>query len=47
MEKQDYMNKASNIIEQPTYRSLPADPTFKHKAKLINILKRIKKNEAS
>ena len=32
MDKQDYMEKAKNLLEHPTYRSFPADPTSKHKA---------------
>ena len=43
MDKQDYMNSAKNLLEQPAYRPLPADPSNKYRAKLINILKRLKK----
>ena len=43
MDKQGYMDKAKNLLEQPTSRSLPADPTNKYGAKLIKILKWIKK----
>ena len=42
MDKQEYMEKAKDLLEQPTYRPLPADTTTKYKAKLIYILKRIK-----
>ena len=44
LDKQDYMDKAKNLLQQPTYRSFPVYPTNKYKAKLINILKRIKKD---
>ena len=42
MSKQDYIRKVKNLLEQPTYRPLPSDPTNKHKVKLMNILKRMK-----
>ena len=45
MDKQGYMDKAKNLLEQPTYRTLPVGPTNRHKTKLINILKRLKKNQ--
>ena len=38
------MDKAKNQVEQPACRPLPADPTNKYEANLINILKRIKGN---
>ena len=37
LDKQDYMNKVKNLLEQPTYRLIPLDLTNKCKAKLINI----------
>ena len=43
MDKEDYVDKAKDLLMQTTYRSLPAHPTNKYKAKLINILKRLKK----
>ena len=43
MDRMDYRDKAKNLMEQPDYRELSSDPTNKNKAKLINILKRIKK----
>ena len=27
MEKQDYINKSNNLLNQPTYRAVPQDPT--------------------
>ena len=46
MDKQDYIRKAKNLLEQPTYRFIPSDPTNKHKAKLMNMLKGIKGSQA-
>ena len=43
MDKQDSVDKVKNLLEQHTNRFLPADPLDKYKAKLINILKTIKK----
>ena len=43
MDKQDYTEKAKNLLEQPMHSPLPADPTNKYKTKLINILKGLKK----
>ena len=43
MDRQDYIKKARNLVEDTnSYRPIPTDPTNKHKAKLINILKNIK-----
>ena len=42
MDRQDYINKANNLLNQPTYRAIPWDPTNTIKNKLINILKRVK-----
>ena len=42
MDRQDYINKANHLLNQPTYRAIPRDPTNTIKNKLINILKRIK-----
>ena len=43
VDRKDYINKAKKMLEQwSTYRPIPLDPTNKQKAKLINILKRIK-----
>ena len=42
MDRQDYINKANNLLNQHTYRSIPGDPTNSIKNKLISILKRVK-----
>ena len=42
MDRQDYINKANNLLNQNTYRSIPRDPTNSIKNKLISILKRVK-----
>ena len=42
MGKEDYVQKAKELLDQPTYRNITNDPTIKHKNKLVNILKDIK-----
>ena len=42
MDRQDYINKANQLLNQNTYRSIAKDPTSFIKNKLINILKRVK-----
>ena len=42
MDRQDYINKAKHLLNQPTYRAIPWDPTNTIKNKLINILERVK-----
>ena len=42
MDKQDYINKANQLLNQNTYKVIPKDPTTTIKNKLINILKVIK-----
>ena len=42
MDRQDYINKAYNLINQPTYGAIPWDPTNTIKNKLINICQRLK-----
>ena len=42
MDKQDYKNKSKQLLNQPTYRAIPWDPTNTIKNKLINILKKVK-----
>ena len=42
MNRQDYINKANQLLNQNTYRSIAKDPTSSIKNKLINILKRVK-----
>ena len=42
MDRQDYINKANNLLNQPIYRAIPWNPTNTIKNKLINILKGLK-----
>ena len=42
MDKEDYVKKAEELLNQPTYRTISSDPTTKYKNKLINLLKSIK-----
>ena len=43
MDRQEYKNKANNLLAQPAYRPIPKDPTNKIKAELISILRKVKK----
>ena len=38
MDRQDYINKSNNLLNQPTYRAFTQDPTNTIK-NIINILK--------
>ena len=42
LDRQDYIDKANNLLSQTTYRSIQWDPTNTIKNKLITILKRVK-----
>ena len=42
MDKADYTKKAEELLNKPTYRKIPEDPTSRQKNKLINTLKNIK-----
>ena len=42
MNKEDYIKKAEDLLNQPTYKLISADPTNRQKTKLINLLKNIK-----
>ena len=42
MNKEDYQKEALELLDQPTYKTLAADPTNKYKNKLISLLKTIK-----
>ena len=42
MDRQDYIDKANNLLSQNTYKSIQWDPTNTIKNKLISILKRVK-----
>ena len=41
IDREDYIEKANNLLVQPVYRSIDRDPISKLKAKLITILIRI------
>ena len=43
LDKREYIDKANNLLVQPANRTIVRDPTNKLKAKLITILRRIKK----
>ena len=42
MDRKDYINRSNNLSSHPAYRPIPQDATSKIKAKLINILKKVK-----
>ena len=42
LNKKDYIERAEQLLNQPTYRKIQEDPTSKQKSKLIRILKKIK-----
>ena len=44
MDREDYINKAKDLLAQPAYRAISADPTNRIKAQLITKLRRIKKD---
>ena len=44
MDREEYNNKAQELLNSPAYRSLPRDPTNKIKAQLITKLRKIKKD---
>ena len=44
LDKEDYINKARDLLSQPAYKELPRDPTNKIKAQLITKHRRIKKD---
>ena len=43
LDKEDYINKAKELLNTPVYKEIPKDPTNKIKAQLITKLRRIKK----
>ena len=43
MDKEDYINKAKELLGQQVYKKLDKDPTHRIKAKLITKLRTIKK----
>ena len=42
MDKADYTKNVEELLNKPTYKKIPEDPTSKQKNKLTNILKNIK-----
>ena len=44
LDKEDYDNKARDLLNTPVYKELPRDPTNRIKAQLITKLRRIKKD---
>ena len=42
MDKEQYINKAEGLLNQPTYKTISSDATTKYKNKLISLLKTIK-----
>ena len=42
MDREDYIKKAEELLNHPTYKAIPTDPTTKYKNKLIALLKTIK-----
>ena len=44
LDKEDYNNKARDLLNTPAYKELPRDPTNRIKAQLITKLRRIKKD---
>ena len=42
MNRADYITKSEELLNTSTYKKIPEDPTKKQKARLINILKKIK-----
>ena len=44
LDKEDYINKAKELLNTPAYKEIPKDPTNKIKAQLITKLRRIKKD---
>ena len=42
MDTDDYMKNAEGLLNQPTYKIIPDDPTTRQKNKLINQLKNMK-----
>ena len=42
LDKEDYIKKAEDLLEDNTYKKIAEDPTPKQKNKLISILRNIK-----
>ena len=44
LDREDYNNKARDLLNTPAYKEIPKDPTNKIKAQLITKLRKIKKD---
>ena len=42
IDKEEYTRKAEELLNQPSYKTIPTDPTNKYKDKLITLLKKTK-----
>ena len=42
MDREDYIRKAEEFLDQPAYKPIPTDPITKYKNKLISLLKTIR-----
>ena len=42
MDREDYIRKAEELLDQPVYKPIPTDITTKYKNKLISPLKTIR-----
>ena len=42
LNKEDYVKKAEELLNQSTYRTIPSDSTAKYKNKVVNLLKTMK-----
>ena len=42
MDREEYITKIEELLNQPTYKTIPADPTTKQKNNCITLLKNIK-----
>ena len=43
LDKEDYIQKAGKLLEQSAYKTIDRNPTNSIKAKLIQILRRLKR----
>ena len=43
MDRQEYINKSNNLLTHPAYMPIPKDPANKIMAKLITILRKLKR----
>ena len=43
MDRKDYIEKATNLLSQPPYRTNERDPTNKLKAQLLTLLRNLKR----